>query len=162
LIKLVETYNMHDQVIMASFDDIVTEYFNQESDGTIMTAPASKETLKFIIMNLLRVDFFYTPKDGAFMLPIEDKIYPDQRKIIEKLPSFLKKEIAIYDEVKDEYYTNIAKKSIVKEAHRHNMAVMYWTVNEETEMRRLINMGVDGIITDRPDLLKQILDEIYN
>jgi glycerophosphoryl diester phosphodiesterase len=162
LINLIETYNMQDQVIVASFDDTVTHYFNEESDGKIMTSPASKETMKFIIMNLLRVDFFYSPKDGAFMLPIEDKIYPDQRKIIEKLPSFLKKEIAVYDEAKDEYYTNIAKESIVKEAHRHNMAVMYWTVNEEAEMRRLIKMGVDGIITDRPDLLKQILDEIYN
>ena len=32
-----------------------------------------------------------------------------------------------------------------------------WTVNDETEMQRLLEMGVDGIMTDRPALLKQVL-----
>lgn len=37
--------------------------------------------------------------------------------------------------------------------------VNVWTVNEAAEMKRLIDLGVDGIITDRPDLLRQILHE---
>jgi glycerophosphoryl diester phosphodiesterase len=32
-----------------------------------------------------------------------------------------------------------------------------WTVDEEPEMRRLIALGVDGIITNKPDLLRQVL-----
>jgi glycerophosphoryl diester phosphodiesterase len=32
-----------------------------------------------------------------------------------------------------------------------------WTVDEESEMRRLIALGVDGIITNKPDLLRQVL-----
>jgi glycerophosphoryl diester phosphodiesterase len=37
--------------------------------------------------------------------------------------------------------------------------VNVWTVNEPDEMRRLVALGVDGIITDRPDLLAQVLAE---
>jgi glycerophosphoryl diester phosphodiesterase len=32
-----------------------------------------------------------------------------------------------------------------------------WTVNEPGEMAALLDVGVDGIITDRPDLLKELL-----
>lgn len=47
----------------------------------------------------------------------------------------------------------------VRTAQRHNIAVQYWTINREEDMRTLIELGVDGIITDRVDLLRQILDE---
>jgi glycerophosphoryl diester phosphodiesterase len=34
-----------------------------------------------------------------------------------------------------------------------------WTVNEAGDMRRLLGLGVDGIMTDRPDLLNEVMDE---
>ena len=34
-----------------------------------------------------------------------------------------------------------------------------WTIDEEGEMRRLIRMGVNGIVTDRPSLLRQVAQE---
>jgi glycerophosphoryl diester phosphodiesterase len=43
--------------------------------------------------------------------------------------------------------------SLVAAARRRNLRVHVWTVNEEPEMRRLIALGVDGIMTDRPDRL---------
>ena len=49
--------------------------------------------------------------------------------------------------------------SIVSQAHRRNIAVQYWTINDPDEMRRLIEMGVDCIMTDDPQLLKEVLDE---
>ena len=42
-------------------------------------------------------------------------------------------------------------------AHRAHMPVRVWTVNTEDEMRRLIDLGVDAIITDVPDQLKALL-----
>ena len=51
------------------------------------------------------------------------------------------------------------KASIIKQAHERNIAVQYWTINEAEEMRRLIELGCDCIMTDNPALLKQVLDE---
>ena len=54
---------------------------------------------------------------------------------------------------------NLSSKLLVWNLHRHNMAVHYWTINDEDEMRRLIELGADGIITDYPELLISILNE---
>jgi glycerophosphoryl diester phosphodiesterase len=46
---------------------------------------------------------------------------------------------------------------MVSQARRLGLQVNTWTVNEPQEMRRLIDLGVDAIITDRPDLLRAVL-----
>ncbi|WP_407939630.1 glycerophosphodiester phosphodiesterase family protein [Microlunatus soli] len=47
--------------------------------------------------------------------------------------------------------------SLVKAAHRSGRQVHVWTVNESAEIERLLDLGVDGIFTDRPDTLKSVL-----
>jgi glycerophosphoryl diester phosphodiesterase len=47
----------------------------------------------------------------------------------------------------------------VRHAHRLGIAVHAWTVNTPTQMSRLLELGVDGIITDRADLLRDVLTE---
>jgi glycerophosphoryl diester phosphodiesterase len=42
---------------------------------------------------------------------------------------------------------------LLEQAHAAGLKVIPWTVNEPDDLRRLLDMGVDGIITDRPDLL---------
>lgn len=51
----------------------------------------------------------------------------------------------------------VVTRSLVRAAARKNVAVQVWTVNDPQEMRRLVALGVDGIITDRPDLLRDVL-----
>lgn len=46
---------------------------------------------------------------------------------------------------------------LVDEAHQYGLKVVVWTVNDVSEMNRMINLGVDGIITDRPDILREVL-----
>jgi glycerophosphoryl diester phosphodiesterase len=45
---------------------------------------------------------------------------------------------------------------LIAEAHALGVRVYPWTVNVEAEMQRLIELGVDGITTDRPDLLRRV------
>jgi glycerophosphoryl diester phosphodiesterase len=47
----------------------------------------------------------------------------------------------------------------VDEAHQLGLQVLAWTVNERTAMERMLAIGVDGIVTDRPDLGVQVLRE---
>jgi glycerophosphoryl diester phosphodiesterase len=45
---------------------------------------------------------------------------------------------------------------LVAESHRLGLAVVVWTVNTTADMTRMIDIGVDGIISDRPDLLRNV------
>jgi glycerophosphoryl diester phosphodiesterase len=46
---------------------------------------------------------------------------------------------------------------VVAYFHAHGMPVHVWTVDDEQEMRELLGLGVDGIVTDRPDVLARVL-----
>jgi glycerophosphoryl diester phosphodiesterase len=46
---------------------------------------------------------------------------------------------------------------LLKEAHELGLKVYVWTVDSRSEMVRLMGMGVDGIITNRPDILKSVV-----
>ncbi len=49
--------------------------------------------------------------------------------------------------------------AFIRAAHSVGQEVYVWTINDPAQMRRLLEMGVDGIITNRPDLLKEILND---
>ena len=49
--------------------------------------------------------------------------------------------------------------ALIAEAHASGLKVLPWTVNEPDDMRRLIEMNVDGIITDYPDRLRRVMAE---
>lgn len=44
-------------------------------------------------------------------------------------------------------------------AHRRKIAVQVWTVDERAQMERVLDMGVDAVMTDRPTLLREVLLE---
>ena len=54
----------------------------------------------------------------------------------------------------------IVSHRLIHEAHRRNIPVQVWTVDDPDDMRRLLSWGVDGIQTDRPDLLASVLTEV--
>lgn len=49
--------------------------------------------------------------------------------------------------------------TLIEKERRRGLRVNAWTCNDPAGMRRLIDLGVAGIITDRPDLLKQALED---
>lgn len=46
---------------------------------------------------------------------------------------------------------------LLRAARRAGLEVQVWTIDDPQEMRRLLDLGVDGIMTDRPDLLRDVL-----
>jgi len=57
-------------------------------------------------------------------------------------------------------YRGDLTREAVKEAQALGLKVVVWTVNEPGGMRRLIEWGVDGIISDRPDILRRVAGEM--
>lgn len=54
----------------------------------------------------------------------------------------------------------IVTPGLVAAAHRRNLKVHVWTINDEQRMHELVRAGVDGIVTDRPDLLQTLLGRL--
>jgi glycerophosphoryl diester phosphodiesterase len=53
----------------------------------------------------------------------------------------------------------VVDRAFIEAAHAHALQVHVWTIDDPTEMRRLLDLGVDGIMTDRPDVLREVFDE---
>lgn len=54
--------------------------------------------------------------------------------------------------------TAIVTRRFIRSAHSRAKSVYVWTVNDPVVMWRLLNLGVDGLITDEPTLARQVLD----
>jgi glycerophosphoryl diester phosphodiesterase len=53
----------------------------------------------------------------------------------------------------------VVDRSFLRTAARAGVEVHTWTINDQAEMRRLLDLGVQGIVSDRPDLLREVLIE---
>ena len=93
----------------------------------VTTSGDETETRNFVFMNLAYLGRLYSPNFNAFQVPTKSS------GITIMTPHF------------------------VRAAHERNLRVDVWTIDDPIEMERLINMGADGIITDRPDLLMELL-----
>jgi len=134
LYYLIDKYDLFDNVLVAtSFSDIST-YIN-ETYSEMYLSTSHDEAQSFIIKTYALSSVFYKP-DGYSTVQIPTTFGVP---VISKL--------------------NLATKLLINTAHRHNMAVHYWTINDEDIMRELIELGCDGIITDYPETLIELLKE---
>jgi len=53
----------------------------------------------------------------------------------------------------------IVNERFVRNAHRRGLPIHVWTIDDPSEMHRLLDLGVDGIMTDRPEVLRDVLIE---
>lgn len=160
LVDLVIQYDLEKSVVLASFSDEVITYFMEHAPNSMYNAGVSEVT-NFSVYSAFFIDFFWKVKSQVLILPNRTSMSPitgSTARLLDKIPAFIRNNIGI--KVGDAYEPNLMHKQIINDAHRKNMAVFYWTINDPDEMRELIKLGADGIITDRPDLLKQIIDEL--
>jgi glycerophosphoryl diester phosphodiesterase len=54
----------------------------------------------------------------------------------------------------------VVEPRFVAAAHQADLAVHVWTIDDPAEMRRLVELGVDGIMSDRPSVLVGVLAEL--
>jgi glycerophosphoryl diester phosphodiesterase len=52
----------------------------------------------------------------------------------------------------------VVNRKFVERSHRLGLQVHVWTIDDAAEMERLLDLGVDGIMTDRPVILRQVLE----
>lgn len=68
------------------------------------------------------------------------------------------KELGFEPEVYSPYF-ELVDKQLVENCRKSNIALIPWTVNEKADMEKLLDLGVDGIISDYPDRLIQVVKE---
>lgn len=92
-----------------------------------------------------------------------------QKLIVVKVPGFrvqLDKRVIVENILRKPHYESInvdhrfITKAFIDKVHNSGKKVYCWTVNEPLRMRRLIELGVDGIISNVPDVLKGIIAEL--
>lgn len=93
----------------------------------VATSATPAEVSKFLAMQKVGLDSAYSPPMQALQVP--------------------------------EYIggLRVLTRGVVEAAHSRNLEVHAWTVNETQDMRRLIDIGVDGLMTDYPDRLMKLL-----
>ena len=94
-----------------------------------------------------------------------DETYPDMPRsagVMEVVGFFLKSLVNAPAEKSDfgfealqipttDYVVNLGTSRVVNYAHRYDIAVQYWTINDPAEMARLQAIGADAVMTDVPD-----------
>jgi len=77
--------------------------------------------------------------------------------LIENMDSVEKnlKKLTFIPYIYSPYYLTVGRKT-VQTCRKQDMKLVPWTVNEVTSMRRLVRLGVDGIITDYPDRIRKV------
>jgi len=128
LAELVERTSTHDRICVGSFSQRCLDAFRRASRGRVATSASPAEVGVFLTV----------PSGRAARLATRGRVsalqVPHRRGPVP-----------------------VVTRSLVRRAHAAGAHVHVWTVDEVAEMEELLDLGVDGLITDRTDVLKQVL-----
>lgn len=144
--NIVKKYDMEDRVVLQSFDWQTLIEMKKLNPNISTSALWQKQPSWGRDSESLRR---YEKKKSPWLGGLDIKDYQGNP---------VKAAHAIGADIISPYYTEISKQD-VDEAHSLGMKVVLWTVNNEKDMNMLLDMGVDGIISDKPWLLKQVLEK---
>lgn len=81
------------------------------------------------------------------------------REKLHILPKKYKRQL-IFQVPVSQYHIKVITKHFVDEMHKRGAIIMVWTINDESEMRRLFQLGVDTIMTDNPRVVIKVAEEM--
>jgi glycerophosphoryl diester phosphodiesterase len=134
LCDLIRQYNMQDKIMVASFHDEAMQNF-RERCPEVATSASRGEVTKFVLLGKVFLSGLVAPKYQSIQPPYDPK---------------------------ESMNISIMTERFIREAHAKNIKVEPWTVDDPELMKQYIEWGVDGIITDRPDLMIELLKKIGN
>lgn len=120
-----------DQIVVGTFHDEIETELKTKYPELLRGAPTGTAA-KFVLTQYLGVNIFDNSDFACLQIPMSYDVGIE---------------------------ISLDKKTLISRAHRRNIAVQYWTINDADEMRELIELGCDCIMTDNPELLKSVLDE---
>jgi glycerophosphoryl diester phosphodiesterase len=128
LAALVDRMQVHDRVCVGSFSSSHLQEFRRLTRGRVATSAAPAEVAGFLALS-----------------------WPGVRRLVRRRP------FAALQVPRRRGRVPLVTRSVVRRAHAVGLHVHVWTVDEPAEMAELLDLGVDGLITDRTDLLKDVL-----
>ncbi len=120
-----------DQIVIGTFHDEIETELKTKYPELLRGAPTGTAA-KFVVTQMLKVNILDLSDFACLQIPTSYDVGIE---------------------------LNLDKATYIKRAHKRNIAVQYWTINDAEEMRELIELGCDCIMTDDPELLKSVLDE---
>lgn len=126
-------YHTFERIVLASFHDEIfhrLKSIKKESHPDLMISPSVKTVIRYVVLQATFLDFFFWDPIHVFQIPVAQS------------------------------GITLATSHLIRSAHRHNIAVHYWTIDDPEMMLQLIELGADGIMTNRPSVLKAILDSL--
>jgi glycerophosphoryl diester phosphodiesterase len=124
---LIQEYGAEDRTLVASGDlHPPIVRFRALSGGRVATSASAVEIRAFVLAAAVGAAARLRPGYDALQVPIAFRGIP------------------------------VTRRGTVAAAHRHGLDVHVWTVDRRGAMERLLALGVDGIMTDRPDVLAEV------
>lgn len=128
------------RVIIGSFHDRIIR-FVMESAPAQRRSCSKNEILRFITLQRIGAACMARPRGRALFIP-----------------EFAGGGVWEQGEVKTPGFRVVTQR-LMRDAHRRGLPVVVWTINRRDNMERLIDWGVDGIVTDHIDLLAEVMAE---
>lgn len=132
LAAAINRHGAHDRVLVASFDDATRLRVLGQLDRPVATSAGSTRTRAAVLAGKSRL----SPVAKRALAGVDALQVPHRQGRV-----------------------TVVTPSLIKLAHRAGVQVHVWTINEPEHMHELLDLGVDGLISDRADLLKQVLIE---
>jgi glycerophosphoryl diester phosphodiesterase len=139
VLKTIRARGAEDRVSIGSFHPRIIALVRREFPR-LCTTFGPKEIISFLILQKLGLSGFARPKSDVIMICE----FTDT-----ELPEYLGGGV--------NQGVRIITPQFIKAAHRKGIPVYAWTINRRENMERLISWGIDGIITDYPSVLAEVL-----